>query len=464
MRFLESRFRRAVNGRAVRPELKRGAKMAKKFGALPLRFLFAILLAGLLATTLVADDEIDQKPILYGSSQPGDAVASLWNRISNGKVELEYTEEHGHLVALLESLDIPISSQVLVFSKTSFQPRRISPKTPRALYFNDEVYVGWVQGSDVFEISAADPLLGANFYTAKSVKSQPLKFERQTHECLQCHASSQTFNVPGHIIRSVFPDETGQPIFRAGTYRTDHTSPLKERWGGWYVSGSHGKQRHLGNAVATDAENPRDLDTEAGANRQDLSSSFDTKPYLSPHSDIVALMVLEHQARLHNEMTVASYATRKALHYQEVMNEALERPQGYVSDSTKARIARYARRVVEVMLYAGETRLTDPLSGTSKFAEEFAARGPFDEEGRSLRQFDLKTRIFRHPCSYLIYGDTFNQLPDALLLPVYRELHNVLTADETEEAFSHLSREDRRAILEILRATKQDLPDDWRGS
>lgn len=429
-----------------------------------MRFLLAIALSGFLSSALTAEDEFDQEPILYGSSEPSDAIAKLEKRMADGRVNLEYTDEHGHLVALLQSLDIPISSQVLVFSKTSFQPERISPKTPRALYFNDDVYVGWVQGSDVFEISAADPLLGANFYTAESLKSQPLKFERQTHECLQCHASSQTFNVPGHIIRSVFPDETGQPIFRAGTYRTDHTSPLKERWGGWYVGGTHGKQRHMGNAVATDAENPRDLDTEAGANRQDLTDSFNTKPYLSPHSDIVALMVLEHQARLHNEMTVASYATRKAQHYQEVMNEALERPEGYVSDSTKARIARYARRVVEVMLYAEETRLTDPLAGTSQFAEEFAARGPFDDQGRSLRQFDLKTRIFSYPCSYLIYSDTFNQLPEVLLEPIYRELYDVLTASETDEEFSHLSAEDRQAVLEILRATKSDLPEYWRDS
>jgi hypothetical protein len=260
----------------------------------------------------------------------------------------------------------------------------------------------------------------------------------------------------------VYPGQDGTPIYRAGTFRTDQTSPLQERWGGWYVSGSHGSQRHMGNLLVQDPGNPEVLDTEAGANLQDLSTKFDTSKYLSPHSDIVALMVLEHQTQMHNLITAANFETQRALYYQAEMNRLLERPEDYLSDTTKSRIENSCRRLVEYMLFAEETRLADKITGTSDFATEFTARGPFDAKGRSLRQFDLEQRLFKYPCSYLVYSSAFNGLPRPALEHVYRQLHDVLTGRKAVEEFAHLADSDRRAILEILKGTKQGLPEYWQ--
>ena len=183
------------------------------------------------------------------------------------------------------------------------------------MYFNDDVYVGWVQNGDVVEISAADPQLGAVFYTLRQEQAERPKIVRDRGQCIVCHASSRTSGVPGHLVRSVYADKSGQPFFGSGTFTTDHRSPFKERWGGWYVTGTHGKQRHMGNVISTDRDRPEDLDMEAGANITDLSDHVNTSPYLSPHSDIVALMVLEHQSRMHNLITRANFEAKSAHHY-----------------------------------------------------------------------------------------------------------------------------------------------------
>jgi hypothetical protein len=188
----------------------------------------------------------EDEAIGYYAPPKEDPVAQLQQRLDRGEVLLEYAPPGGYLLSVLKQLQIPVSSQVLVFSKTSFQQHRIAPETPRALYFNDSAYVGWVQGGDVVEVSAVDPERGGMFYSLDQRKSTKPKFIRR-EECLQCHASPKTLGVPGHLVRSVFPNWEGFPQLQAGSFLTDHSSPLKERWGGWYVTGTHGAQRHLGN-------------------------------------------------------------------------------------------------------------------------------------------------------------------------------------------------------------------------
>jgi hypothetical protein len=325
----------------------------------------------------------------------------------------------------------------------------------------DGPYIGWVRGGDVMEFSAVDPKQGAIFYTLDQRDTEKPKFRRHTHTCLQCHDSSLTRGVPGHIVRSVYPAPDGMPVFRAGTFVTDHTSPLKERWGGWYVTGTHGKQRHMGNVVVRDQDNPENLATEKGANITDLSGYFDTSAYISPHSDIAALMVLEHQTQVHNQLTQASYQGRITLRDEQVMNRILERPKGFRSPSTERRFASSAERLVKSMLMVDEVKLTEPIKGSSGFTRDFAKKGPCDKQGRSLRDLDLQTRLYKYPCSPLIYTETFDSLPKPVLDMVYRRLWDVLTGKDTSKDFAHLSHADRRAIREILIETKPSLPDYW---
>jgi hypothetical protein len=410
-----------------------------------------------------ADLPIDREPINSMTAPANDPVARLRGRIERGEATLEFeVNGRGYLRSVLEQLGVSPASQALVFSKTSFQVARISPRTPRALYFGEDAYVGWVQGGESLEISAVDPQLGATFYLLDQRPAEKPEFRQQTHNCLLCHASPKTEDVPGHLLRSVFPSRTGLPVFRVGTFQTDQSSPLDQRWGGWYVTGTHGDQRHMGNVVVTDRDDPRKLDAGAGANRVDLAGLVDTRPYLTGHSDIAALMVLDHQAPMHNLIAAASYQARLALHQEAEINKALGRPAGSISEGTGRRIASHAERLVSYLLFSGEAALTAPIEGTSGFAGEFARGGPRDRRGRSLRDLDLSRRLFKYPCSYLIYSEAFEGLPAPMKAEVYRRLREILDGPEAGPRYAHLSPEDRRAIHEILRDTKPDLPDYWR--
>ena len=415
------------------------------------------------ATSVSADDDFECAPIHYSKAKPNNAITRLQAKIDTGKLQLSYHNDRGYLDAVLKALEVPVSSQTLVFSKTSMQRSRIGPKTPRALYFNDDMYVGFCQSGQVLEISAVDPQLGAVFYTLDQQEAERPRFARQTDACLLCHGSSQTKNVPGHIVRSVFADRVGEMVLSLGTQRIDQTTPLEKRWGGWYVTGTHGKQRHLGNLIVKN-RGDRDtiVDNPEGQNLATLRDLFDTSAYPTPHSDIVALMVLEHQAEAHNLIARASMQTRIALHDQTLLNKELGRSADYQSETTYRRIKSVGDPLVRYLLFSHEARLTDKIRGTSTFAVDFARQGPRDAKGRSLREFDLERRMFKYPCSYLIYSEPFAELPGAIKEYVYQSMYDALTDRDYSGAFRHLSAGDRQAILEILRATKKDLPDYWR--
>lgn len=394
----------------------------------------------------------------YLNAEVHDPVAQLAGKLASGEQTLAYDDRHGYLPAVLAALDIPISSQTLVFSKTSLQLQRISPRRPRALYFNDEVYVGWCQRGDVLELAATDPRQGATFYTLKQERDQHPTFIRDRGQCLSCHASSRTQDVPGYLIRSVFADSAGHPILGSGTFTTDHTSPFEERWGGWYVTGKHGDMRHMGNQIFTQRD-PRTESRDTGANRESVSDRFATDAYLTPHSDLVALMVLEHQTQMHNAIAAANYETRLALAQSSEMNALLGRDPNYVSDSAERRIASAAEQVVSFLLFRDEFALQNPVSGTSGFAEEFAARGRRDPQGRSLRDFDLKTRLFRYPCSYLIESPAFDALPDEVRSRILARLQQILRDGEDVAHYPHLTPEVREELREILAFLKPEFRD-----
>jgi hypothetical protein len=341
----------------------------------------------------------------------------------------------------------------LVFSKTSLQRHRITPSAPRSLYFNDDTYVGFCQDGEVLEVSTTDNELGTVFYTLSQELEGTPQLARHTDNCLICHASSATKGVPGHLVRSVYSDASGYPILSAGTYRIDQTSPLSQRWGGWYVTGTHGEQKHLGNLVFNDKVEPQKVDNASGLNLTDLTGRLRKQDFLTSHSDIVALMVLEHQTDTQNYITRASFATRQALHFQRALNRELGNPLDEVRDSTKSRIKSACEPLVEYMFFCKEAPLTDKILGTSQFATEFPQRGRRDSKGRSLREFDMTRRMFKHPFSYLVYSPSFAALPQEAKDYVFRRMTEVLSGKDQNEKFQHLSAEDRQNIREILQDT-----------
>ena len=423
--------------------------------------IIGLLLVFSRATTVAqADDDFELAPIQYSASAPDNAVSRLQARLDAGETTLTWDDSVGWLGGVLAALDVPTSSQTLVFSKTSLQQTRISPRNPRALYFNDDVYVGYVRAGEVVEVSVADPSLGTVFYSLEQVPGKRPRFERRTEDCLLCHGGSQTRGIPGHIVRSVYPSRSGQPIFSAGSHRVDDSIPLADRWGGWYVTGRHGEQRHLGNITYDARPTPADFD-RSGLNVTDLAERFGTKGYLSGASDLVALSVLAHQASAHNVLTRASFDVRAALHREAALNRDLDQAPDYRWPSTNTVLDGAAKALVECFLFCDEAPLAGPIEGTTTFAAEFAALGPTDAGGRSLRQFDLERRLFRHPCSFLVYSASFDALPDELRTRFWERIGAVLTAADPGPRFAHLSADDRRAIRAILRATKPDAIAHW---
>jgi hypothetical protein len=408
---------------------------------------------------VISQEELQENPVIgYHNGTPDDPVARLQKRIDQGEVKLEFVPDGGgYLPSVLKLLQISVSSQGLVFSKTSFQSPRIFPSNPRAVYFNDDVYVGYVRGGDVLELAAADPKLGGVFYRLDQVKTATPKFVRD-NECLQCHVSNATKGVPGFQVRSVYPDHNGYPLFRLGSHVTNDSTPFEERWGGWYVTGTHGDARHAGNMIFTQDSQVDKPEQFTGGNLTSLEKRLDLSGYVSPHSDIVALMVLEHQTQMHNLLAKLNYQTRIALHDDEVISRALGREEGKISESTQRRIEQACDEVIKYMLFVNAAKLPSEIKGTSNFAKEFGSQGPKDRQGRSLRDLELRGRLFRYPCSYLVYSESFDSLPKPALDIVYQKLWQILTGQIQEKPYSSLSAADRKAILEILRETKRNLP------
>ena len=440
--------------------LARRGPRSSSLGAL----LAAAVVAAAVASAVRAADDFEQPPVRYSASTPDNRVSRLQARLDAGAATLAWDDRVGWLRAVLAALDVPASSQTLVFSKTSLQQTRIGPRNPRALYFDDDVYVGYVRSGDVVEVSVADPLLGTVFYALEQTPAERPRFVRRTEDCLLCHGGSQTRGVPGHVIRSVYPSASGQPIFSAGSHRVDDTTPLADRWGGWYVTGRHPGQRHLGN-VTYAARPDRDAAPDpAGQDVVDLSDRFGVPGYLSGHSDLIALSVLAHQAATHNAIVRASFDVRAALHREAALNRDLGEPPDRRWPSTNTVLDGAVTALVEGFLFCDAAPLGGPIEGTTPFAAEFRARGPFDPRGRSLRDLDLTTRLLRHPCSHLVYTESFDALPAELRRRFWERMDDVLTAPDPGPRFRHLSADDRRAIVEILAATKPGAPASWSGS
>ena len=394
---------------------------------------------------------LDHPAIQYQDKAPDDAVSRLQAKLDAGEVKLKYDPKWGYLPGLLSAFGINTDSQLLVFSKTSFQAQKISPKHPRALYFNDDVAIGFVPDGDMMELIALDPHQGVKFYTLdRAQKDKPL-FSRHDADCLNCHLLPSTLEVPSLLTTSVIPSRDGTPRFPAAAVMVDSRTPLDQRWGGWYVTGTSGSLRHRGNAIAPDPRQPSQLDRHNTTNLTNLDGRIDASLYPEPSSDLIALMTLEHQTTMVALLTRLNWETRVALQEEKV-------------EQFRPRLDFLSDQLASYMLFSGEAEIQEPLAGVSSFTKTFAARGPRDKQGRSLRDFDLNKRLFRYPLSYMIYDAEFDALPAIALDAVYRKLYDALNGKDSKGKYSHLSQADRTAIVEIVSETKSGLPDYWRAS
>lgn len=376
---------------------------------------------------------LDQHPAIdYYGTPTTDPVTALHREVSAGTATLAFEGAHGFLRALLARLEIPVESQVLVFSKTGIQHPFTDPEHPRALYFNDRIVVGYIPAAPFIETASHDATQGVIFQTLRQEKTGPPQLARPDR-CLVCHVSANSAQVPGILVRSMFTDTTGRTRPQLGSTIVDHSTPLEKRWGGWYVTGTHGTARHLGNSMVTDAITPEAAVNETTLNRRVLDPRVDTSGYPLPTSDIVALLVFDHQGRAMNLLTRLGWEARVAT------------AEGRLNVAS-GELRELVRATAEYLLFVDEVPLTSPVQGVSEFAATFAAAGPRDRKGRSLRELDLNTNLFRYRCSYMIYSPAFDALPAATRAAVYAEMERVL------------SRRGDRAVMEILDDTRKG----WR--
>ena len=402
--------------------------------------------------------DVDYPVIGYFQTPVDNEIARLQARLDRGEVVLEFSAPRGYLDSLLKALRIDPSSQVLVYSKTSLQFRQIRAATPRAIYFNDDTYVAWVQGSDLLEVATMDSTRGAVFYTLPNHRVASPRAQRETFTCLSCH---DTFSltgggVPRFLLLSGMVNADGALLPRQISTETDDRTPLSERWGGWYVTGQHEGQVHRGNMMPRSPAELLDMERARRGNLATLDALFDTRPYLSNRSDIVALLVLEHQLYIKNLITRLNFKTRSFL-----AREAQQRSLAQIrwqdtSPVTRRSLQQMMDQLVEAMLFAHAAPLTGRIQGGAGFERSFERLGPRDASGRSLRDFDLQRRLFRYPLSYVIYSEGFDALPQPTRAYLYRRLAVILTDLDRSATFAHLSATDRQAILQILTATKAD--------
>ena len=413
----------------------------------------------------LAEDAYENAPVHYSKTRPNDAAQRLEQAQISGKVKITRGDDWTVLRQLLKQFDIPFESQVMVFSKTSKQNDRISPETPRVVYFGDNAYVGYCLGG-ALEVSVIDPKLGPIFYLAdpQVPKEEPIRFQRD-ESCLSCHGGPFSPEVPGVIVRSVFPSAEGHPITSQGSTVVDTTTPFVDRWGGWYVTGKHGQSVHRGNVVAKETAGGVDMDVKAGANAASVERFFDAAAYPRKTSDIVALMVLEHQSSTQNALTKANHAALRAMHMQQSLQKELGEPIEKHPTGTARRIIDHAAEdVIDALLYKDEAALPDGgIEGDPTFQQAFSRNAPRTSDGRSLKDFQLLTRLFKYRCSYMVHSLTFTHLTPPLKETVLAGLWKALQDEDPAGRYAYLGASEKKHIQKILVETLKDAPPEWKS-
>lgn len=399
-----------------------------------------------------ATDIWDLPPLRYSDTASTDPITRLAGELATGTRKIEGETRLDQLRFLLKLLEIPEASQMLVFSKTSKQNDLIHPGNPRCLFFNENAYVGYVPGGDI-EVIAHDPLLGAVFHLiGGGGNGRPVTISRDTSDCLSCHGTARTESVPGVLVRSVFPDPAGQVLLPLGTFQIDHTSPVRERWGGYYVTGKSSLP-HLGNLTYQDS-NERSF-PEKSPELPTLEGKIDVSKYPRPTSDIVALMVLEHQCLVHNLLASAAMNYRR-IHWLQKSLDATADPDlgaaGKHADDA-------ARKIVDALLFENEAELGENgIEGDPAFQEAFTGRFPKSKNGRSLADFQLNDRLFKHRCSYMVYSKVFESLPPRVKSSVLSRLKSALESEPSPTSHPKIKSSERHKIAGILQETLPSWP------
>jgi hypothetical protein len=392
---------------------------------------------------------LNEHPVIgYATRPTSDRVARLNDALASGQTTLAFEPAGGYLRSVLGALDIATDTQLLVFSKTGIQAAATGPANPRALYFDDTVVVGYIPGARVLELTAHDAEQGVGFYTLDQSPSPAPRFVRRTN-CLNCHVAASTLDVPGLIARSHVLGADGGLLPQLPVEAVDHRTPVAQRWGGWFVTGRYAAPvysgvAHMGNVTVSihPTSGPSTTSNEVFVAWQ--AGTPAARGYASHESDVAALMLFDHQSRAINLLTRLGWEARVAA---AAGRSAASQP-----------LQSLVEELVDYFLFVDEAPPPGAVVPPKALVERFSASVPRDRHGRSLRDLDFERRLLRYPCSYMIYTPAFDRLPIAVKTAVYERMWTILTRRTAEPRYAHLGAADRRAVLDILRETKADLP------
>jgi hypothetical protein len=415
------------------------------------RVLLPALCLGLLAPGAAAAAEVDPLAFAdleapehdYWNRTPKDPFTRIKDDLEQGKLPLDESSEKAYLESLLKALKIPASSQLLVYSTTSLQLRFISPRNPRAIYFNEEIYIGYIPGGKI-EVVSIDPELGAIFYIFDIPQGGVRPVAERSERCMKCHADEDTREVPGIAIKSVIPGPTGGGLesYRRGL--SGHEIPLSDRFGGWHVTGAGGVAKHWGNQIGRFT--PQGIVTSP----LPPGEQFDWSVYPVATSDLLAHLVFEHQAGFVNRVVETHYRLRSAL----------ARGKGSFLEADRADMERQVGELTRYLLFADEATLPEGgIQGDPAFREAFLANRRPARGGESLRDFDLKTHLFRNRCSHLIYTPLFQSLPEGFRRRIYQRMARALAVSPADPEFAHLRPDEKARLRDILKETVPDWPE-----
>ncbi len=372
----------------------------------------------------------------YWTRPLNDPFSKLIPDFESGKIQLDTQNQLTFVTSLLKALDIPASSQMLVFSTTSLQLSKISPRNPRALYFNEDLYLGYIPGGKI-EIISIDPQLGGIFYIFEIPRDQGTPQPQRAKRCMNCHADTDTRHVPGLVIKSVIPGPNGGSLNSFRREQTGHQIPLEDRFGGWHLTGADPIKKHWGNLIGQLSP--------AGLKKQIIQPGqlFDFNNYPLDRSDILPQLLHEHQVGFINRVVEAGYKYRA---YQ-------DSDKGILNPAHSKELERITSDLTRYLLFADEANLPRGIQGDAQFKKDFRANRQTLASGESLKDLDLGRHLFKYRCSYMIYSNAFQGLPKKFKQQIYQKLAKALSTDKPDPNYSYLPSAEKRIIKKLLQTT-----------
>lgn len=373
---------------------------------------------------------------------------SLWlEKVAKGEAEVPGGNEIEVMRGYFKIFGVPESSQMFVYSATSRQ-RVISPYRPRALYFSDDLYIGYVSGGRI-EVASVDPEVGPVFRIfdfPRGGAKATINVDR-SDRCMQCHAGHDNNQLPKLVIDSVIVNDAGGSLETWRTVKFGHDVPLAERFGGWHLTGGIRLPNNHANQIGKLREGKLDI-------RENLAGTlFRLENFPLPTSEALPMLLLDHQAGFVNLLTEAVYKVR----------ELTAPDHGPLTPADEKELDLHAAGIVSYLLFQKEAKLPPTgVTGDPAYLKAFAENRRATADGLSLKDFDLKTRLFRHRCSYMIYTDQWAKLPPLVKDRCWKYLQRLL-AEGGNGVASWIPGTERTAIRRILKATlPAEVPADWK--